>query len=333
MTAVEDLLVGVLGTGNIGSRHLRVLGNLDGIKPVAIPARSGRLRQLEDTGLKVAKNWQEASRMGSHLGIVATDTGRHHQDALEAFGAGFDLLIEKPMATDHDQAAKILQASKKSRRKAYVACVLRFSESLNQFRRWLPRAGRLHSVMIACRSYVPDWRPERDYRQMYLAKASEGGVLRDLIHEIDYAGWLYGWPGRVEARLKNFGRLGIEAEEMAWLRWEASCGALVCVHLDYLTRPPTRGMVAHGEGGTLEWDGLLQRVRWRGCQSNDNDDMQSHQERDVMFRDQFLAFLEACRGSVDERLATDHDGARALALCDAARRSSESGRSEEVVYV
>ncbi len=39
----------------------------------------------------------------------------------------------------------------------------------------------------AAQSWLPDWRPDRDYRESYSARLDEGGVLRDLVHEIDYA--------------------------------------------------------------------------------------------------------------------------------------------------
>ena len=156
-------------------------------------------------------------------------------------------------------------------------------------------------------------------------------MLRDLIHEIDYAGWLFGWPERLFGRLANLGRLGIEADELAELRWELPRGGLVHVTLDYLTRPARRWMRACGEGGTLEWDGregivTLQRPgggaqQWRSTQT-----------KEQLFGAQATAFLDACAGRIDPRLASADDAVAALAVCDAARRSSESRREERVGY-
>jgi predicted dehydrogenase len=77
----------------------------------------------------------------------------------------------------------------------------------------------------------PEWRPARDYRESYSASSEQGGVLRDLIHEIDYAVWLYGKPVAIIAQLSNSGRLGIAAEESADLLWRTPCGATVSIRL------------------------------------------------------------------------------------------------------
>ena len=42
-------------------------------------------------------------------------------------------------------------------------------------------------------SYLPGWRPGTDYRQSYSAQRRlGGGVLLDVIHEVDYAAWVLG---------------------------------------------------------------------------------------------------------------------------------------------
>jgi predicted dehydrogenase len=48
------------------------------------------------------------------------------------------------------------------------------------------------------------------------------------------------------------------------------------------------------------------------------------QERDDMMRDQARAFLDAIGGGAPSQLATLEDGARAIAICDAARMSHGS---------
>src|SRR5207253_8189911 len=94
--------------------------------------------------------------------IVATDTARHVADSLTALQSGMNVLVEKPLAVDAVEAAKLREAAQASGRKVYVGCVLRFSESLQHFRDCLPRVGRQHSISIEWRSYLPDWRQGRD---------------------------------------------------------------------------------------------------------------------------------------------------------------------------
>lgn len=320
----------VLGTGSAGFRHLATLRAVEGVEPLAIPQRRTRLVELRAGGFATAPDVRAAAG-GACAAIVATDTARHAEDAAGAVVAGLDVLVEKPLSTDARQGRKLCLKAAESGRKVFVGCVLRFSESLNTFRAFLKKVGSLHSVRIECQSYLPDWRPARPYRDSYSARAAEGGVLRDLIHEIDYAGWLFGWPVALQAKVRNLGRLGIEADEAAELLWETADGCVVSVSLDYLSRPSRRYMKAAGERGTLEWNGIANIVTV-GLAGTTVEVVESSQTRDEMFLEQARAFVRATQGACDPRLATGEDGVRALAVCDAARRASDTRREERVEY-
>ncbi len=88
-------------------------------------------------------------------------------------------------------------------------------------------------------------------------------------------------------------------------------------------------MTAVGSNGTLEWDAIGQTVRWAPNRGNE-EVIRIEQERDAMYRDQAESFLRALSGGGSGDLATLEDGADAVAICDAARRSSASGREETI---
>lgn len=330
--AVRDVScvgVAVVGTGSAGMRHLGALHQMTDVQSIAVPRRPERVGELMERGETVARNLREAVEGGAVLGIIATDTGRHVEDGLAAMAHGLDLLVEKPLSVSAVEASRLRARAAQLGRRLFVGCTLRFSESLNTFRSWLSDVGEVHSVRVECQSFLPDWRPARPYQESYSARAGEGGVLLDLIHEIDYAGWIFGWPRTLQARLHNLGRLGIGAEERAELTWETSAGGVVSVSLDYLTRPPRRLLRACGALGTIEWDGMTGTVRVAGGGASARE-MTSAQTRDETFLAQAQAFVSASHGTVDPRLATGDDGVQALAVCDAARRASASRREEPV---
>ncbi len=325
-------MIAVVGTGSIGMRHLQVLRRLPGVAAVAVPKRPGRFAALEEEGQRAVADLRAAVRMGATRCVIASETGAHVADGVAAAELGLDLLIEKPLAPEPASAIRLLAEARRFGRGLFVGCVLRFSESLATFRELLGEIGRLHTVRVECQSYLPDWRPGRDYRSSYSARAEEGGALRDLIHEIDYAGWIFGWPMAVHARIKNLGRLGIDADEVAELTWETPSGALLSVTLDYLSRPARRGIRAVGEHGTIVWDGTQGMVRLllRGAPTREFQPRQSHDE---MFAAQARAFLASGLLPSDARLATGEEGVSALAVCDAARRASATRREEPVEYL
>ncbi|MBI4354231.1 MAG: Gfo/Idh/MocA family oxidoreductase [Candidatus Omnitrophica bacterium] len=324
--------IAVVGTGSIGTRHLRVLTQSGGLCPIAVPIRAERRGELAAQGFSTAADVREAAELGATAAIIATDTGRHLRDGLDALDQGLNLLVEKPLACDAAQARELAARAQAAERRLFTGCVMRFSESLGWFRERLPSLGRLHAVRIECQSYLPDWHPGgRPCRERYSAHMDEGGVLRDLIHEVDYAGWLYGWPRAVQARVRNLGRLGISAEEIAEVSWETAEGCLICLCVDYLTTPPRRAMRACGEHGTLSWDGVAGTVTL-AANGTEAITRRSSQTRDAMFTAQAQAFLAACGGAHDPRLATGQEGVMALAVCDAARIASHSRREERVEY-
>ena len=119
----------------------------------------------------------------------------------------------------------------------------------------------------------------------------------------------------------NTGRLKIEADEAAHLIWESPEGYIVSLTIDFLSRPTRRRMTAFGEAGTLMWDGVDGTVKFERKDGKVTFLKQST-PRDQMFVDQALAFVNTASGTLDTRLTTVDDGAKALAVCDAARTAS-----------
>lgn len=320
-------MVFVRGTGAIGMRHLRVLRDLN-MNAVAVPVRAARVRELEECGFKIAERF--TSEQGAQkLAIIASASGRHVADALAALANGCDVLVETPVATSSNGLTELRSVADAQGKKVFVACNWRFASGLREFWRQLKQIGRVHYVRVECQSFLPDWRPGCDYRNSHSARAGEGGVLLDLIHEIDYATWIFGRPESVFAILQNTGQLGIQSEEIADLAWTAPSGATVSMRLDYLTRDTRRKMVAYGESGELEWDAVMQCLHLR-LAGQPAQTFMDQEDRDSSLHRQAQAFLEACSGTASGDLCTLDEGAFAISLCDAARRSSASGSVEPI---
>ncbi len=305
--------------------------------PIALPVRAGREHAPELAGTRVVSSFAAAAALEPTVAIIATDTSRHLTDAAAWLEAGCHVLVEKPLAATLAGVSALIDLAATKNLLVHVACCLRFHQTVTRFRELLPMLGHVHDVRIECQSYLPDWRPERDYRESYSARASEGGAMRDLIHEIDYAMWLFGRPLRVSASLRSTGLLGIEAEESASISWEAAArasgasgetagGAHVSLQLDYLTRPSRRVLRAVGQNGTLTADLIAQTVTLTHV-SGAGLETRAHatpQDRDAMMVAQAHAFLDLVTNGAPSVGATIDDGAAAVAVCDAARASSAS---------
>jgi predicted dehydrogenase len=271
-----------------------------------------------------------AALAGADLVVVATDTARHVADAVQALDAGARrVLLEKPVAPSENAATPLAQHPRADA--VWVAAPLRAHEAFRHLAAHSPAVGSPVSAHVWSQSWLPDWRPGRDYRESYSARADEGGVLRDLIHEVDYATALLGEPILVGARLDHDGPLDIAAEQAATLLWTTARGATVTMRLDYVSRPTSRGLVLRGPDGSIEWDAVTATIRHRDAAGGVTERVfPSDLDRDTVMATQARAALQL------EPTTTAHaeqvsagapaslaEGLAAVRVCDAARRLSD----------
>ena len=326
----HPIRVAVVGTGTIGMRHLNILRKDPEVDVVAIPSRSERVNQLIKKGIPAVAKLAEV--MPCHAVIIATDTNQHVKGICEAIDLGIHvILVEKPLASSLSSLKPIANARDTNDYKIYIGYCLRFDIGLLTFREKLPLIGQVYNVQIEARSYLPNWRPHRNYRQSYSARQGEGGVLLDLIHEIDYAIWLFGMPQTVFGKLGYSGQLDIETEDHVSIFWTAPSGTHISIALDYLSKIPVRRMTAYGVNGVLKWDALACSVEMQVV-NIPIDLIKVGGMRDDMYYAQMKAFLKAVAGENSKQLVSFHEGEQSLSVCDAIRRSSETGSEEEVLH-
>jgi predicted dehydrogenase len=269
-----------------------------------------------------------AAMAATDLVVVATDTTRHVSDALEALDSGASsVLVEKPLGVSVAQVLPLVEHPLAERIR--VAAPLRGHHALRTVQALLPGRPVPRMARIVCQSWLPHWRPERPYRDSYSARADEGGVLRDLVHEIDYAIWLLGPPVSVNADLGH-GVLGIEAEESADLTWRTRAGVPVSLRLDYVTQPPVRGLRLSGESGRVDWDALSGRVTVTAPDGgSETVEHPGDLDRDTVLRRQGAAMLAFAAGTTVEEdaaaPATVGEATMSVAVCDAARTADVTG--------
>ena len=326
-------VVVVRGSGSIGLRHARVFASV-GAEVAVWPVRPRAA--MDATELPGSRLLDDASGPGALSGadlvVVATDTSRHAVDAVQALDAGArHVLVEKPVAQSEAAAAPLAIHPRADA--VWVAAPLRAHQGFRHVAAHVAELGSPVSAHAWSQSWLPDWRPGRDYRESYSARADEGGVLRDMVHEIDYATVLLGEPALAGAHLEHDGPLDIAAEQAASLLWTTPRGATVTMRLDYISRPTSRGLVLRGPGGSLEWDVVTARVHHRDAQGQVRERVfLADLDRDAVMATQARAAIDltptkdpAARVNAGAP-ASLAEGLAAVRLCDAARTLSEAGR-------
>ena len=316
--------VALVGLGSIGRRHLRLLKALrPEVEVILVRSGHGRSWPEESLSKESVSSIVEAIAKDIDAAIISSPAPYHVQQAIQFIKAGIPLLIEKPLSHNMDDIQELKDLSDQMRVPILVGYVLRHSTDLNYFGEKLSEnpVGQMIGATIDCGSYLPDWRPEQDYRITVSACDDlGGGVLLELSHELDYANWLFGPFQSVEATLRNSGTLDIDVEDTADLILTSKSGLTISIHLDFCRPDSIRQCFLEGSEGLLVWDGIAHSVRLRH-ESGESDFWPLTIERDAMFSEQLRHFL-SCIEEGDLPKVTLSDGIAVMNLIEAARRSS-----------
>jgi predicted dehydrogenase len=204
---------------------------------------------------------------------------------------------------------------------------LRYQPGLQLVKSFLDkgRIGRVVSLRVQVGQYLPDWHPWEDYRKGYSARRDlGGGVITDLIHEIDYVRWLGGNVRRVACFADHVSRLEINTEDVAEILLDFESGAIGSVHVDYVQRVLTRGCQIIGDEGTIIWDDSASEVQlFEAKDSEWQTFRQEGFERNDMYVAEMKHFLDCLEGR-DTPVVNVEEGAEVLRIALAAREDAQA---------
>jgi predicted dehydrogenase len=321
----------VLGQGSIGRRHATLLRELR-CEVVVFDPFAATVAE----GVERADGIEEALA-GADAVVVASPTSEHPGQVATVLAAGLPVLVEKPLATTAQEAARVVDLARQESTLLAVAMNLRFHPGPRTVHEVIAGGaiGRPLLAHFTFGSYLPNWRPGTDYRVGYSARRElGGGVLLDVIHEVDYASWILGPARAVSARVARVSDLEIDVEDAASLGLEFAGGAVASMDLDYLDRSYRRGCRVVGDTGTVDWDWARETVVVYGP-DGDAEERPAPSDVAPTYREQLAAFLAAIRAGNadvgDSGLVAGREALAALQVVDAARESSDTGRRVEVV--
>lgn len=246
------------GTGSIGRLHI---ANLRDLRPNAAFALLRREARPDDysleIGAQVFAELSDAIAWQPDLAVIATPSDAHADSITPLLDAGIPCLIEKPVVIDKCDAASLAARLPSDTPATQVGCVLRFMEAFEIFRSWVVggRLGTPIRATIQCGQDLRDWRPGTDYRDSYSADASRGGgVIFDLVHEIDLAVALFGACTLKHVSAGKLSTLELACEDVAQLTLSSPAGMPISIGLDYVSHRPVRTIEIIGEAGNARID-------------------------------------------------------------------------------
>lgn len=191
----------LIGAGNRGAdTYARwALAHPDRLRIIAVaepdPARRQRVSAAH--GIPAAMQFDDYRSLLSlpslsRAAIIATQDHCHTEPALLAMKAGYDVLLEKPMATTPAECASLVAAAESSGRLLQVCHVMRYTEFAQALKQVLASGILGQVITISHRENVSSWHMAHSYVRGNWRSEQESSpmILAKCCHDLDLLVWL-----------------------------------------------------------------------------------------------------------------------------------------------
>jgi predicted dehydrogenase len=323
----SPLRVGLIGVGKHGSRYAKhIHEDFPEIGLIGLWRRNAEEgeRQARQYGCRYFQTHSDLlSDKSIDAVVVALPPVLNLQVCEEATFHGKHILLEKPMAINLDEAARIREAVSRSGVRLMVSQTLRFNAMVGAVRARIPALGPLHSVYLSQR-FEPSPLAWLDQRVL-----SGGGiVLHTGVHSFDLLRFLTQEEvDKVSCKIDRVFTRDTEDNFSAIMTLEKS-GILASVMGSRGTKGRNGLIEVAGENGQLVADHVhhyLYELRGTERRSFDLGNPVP------TVREALKAFYQGLSRGVPFPVTID-DGLRAVAIAEACYRSAETGKWEKVHY-
>lgn len=263
-----------IGLGSIGRRNLEsCLRVRPGYRYAAW--RRGPSRSEDQTNLPALSQfheWSDVVRWQPQMVWICNPTSLHAETVRLLGSLRPALFVEKPLAHTAADAREIAALVGDLRLPFFHGCLLRGHPLIRRVAAIVKDGllGQALSYQIRAESYLPDWRPGRDYRTTYSARREMGGgVGVDLIHEFDYAELWFGAVAQIDGVRGQVSGLEIDSDDVCLATLRHQAGVVGQISLNYYRADARRDFEICFANGYLAGDLLSGKLVWvrSGAQS------------------------------------------------------------------
>jgi predicted dehydrogenase len=253
-TTRGDVKVCVIGLGNMGRNHARVLADLPGaaLVGVADPSERARATYKPFSGIQVYGDYREMlEKEKPDCVVVAAPSEMHCEVTVDVMNRGFHVLVEKPIAKKIDEAKEMILASKRTGRKLMVGQIERFNPAVQDLKRRVEQKELGQIFQLHARRLSP-----------FPARIQDVGVILDLAtHDIDAMHFVTG-SKVVRAYAETARKAHKSCEDMLAGLLRFASGEIGVLDVSWLSPKKLRELWVVGEGGTFVADYLTQDLYW-----------------------------------------------------------------------
>jgi predicted dehydrogenase len=283
------------------------------------------------------KDYKELLNMDLDGVIICTCNKLHAETVVEAAKAKKHILVEKPFATNYEDAKVMLEAAKENGVKLLSAFPMRYNQAVIEAKAAVDRGdiGDILCITGINHGKIPSgWFLDKDL-------AGGGAVIDHTVHVADLMRWftgsecksVYAESGELihNKGIDDCGIVNVEFENGVFGTIDCSWGH----HKNYTIWPEVY-MEIVGTKGVLEVDAFRQTERVYSIKDNSIDDNMWASGGDEGLIREFIKVIEAAKaGEVREgsHHATGLDGERAMEIAVAAYKSSNENKVVKVEHL
>lgn len=320
-----------IGLGSIGQRHLKNLKEIaKDSEIISFRSKKDNLEeQYPEYKIKQFFDIDEAFKEKPDVTFITNPTSLHMHYAIKAAENNSHIFIEKPISHNLEGIENLYSLCEKNKKTCFVAFCMRFHPNLIKIKELLSKntIGKVFYAKINFGSYLPNWHPTKDYRKEYSAlKELGGGVTLTLIHEIDYAYWLFGKAKSVTAIYDKVSNLEIDVEDTSIIVLKTESGTLVEINLDYIQQPPSRYCEIIGESGKITWDFFSNEVK---VYLNEKKEWISFKEKfevNDMYKEELKHFMDLVQDR-EKNTISKNEVMEVMKIVEASRKSAEQKKT------
>lgn len=211
---MKKVNVGIIGAGSISGLHTQAYKKLDNVNIVAVcDINKKRAEDYAKTHNipHVFEDYNEMLKMKDLDAVsVTTWNNSHAPISIAALKAGKNVLCEKPLAMNAEEAQEMVETARETGKLLMVGFVRRFERYANYIKQVI-EDGDLGNIYYAKTGYIRKWgNPGGWFSDK---KRSGGGPVIDLgVHVIDLVRYITGKPKAVSVMASTFSHLGMKPE-------------------------------------------------------------------------------------------------------------------------
>jgi predicted dehydrogenase len=283
---------GLIGSGSIAQRYATIIkshyrANLIVITDFPHHQVKSNISFSRDEG----NDYFHKNNISFDLLIIASENLKHISDFDQFSKFSSRILIEKPLS--HKALANPdLIALEQFPGLIRVSSPLRFHEGFVRVLENIHAVGDINFVEVRCQSWLPNWRPNREIKSGFWNDSAQGGVLREIIHELDYLDRLFGSLSVEWISQSNSVALNLEVESGISAILSTASGINVDLRLDFSSHESRRHLRVDGDKGTLTWNVLKGEVQFFSNSREDSNFFPQDLVRNLTFIRQIDSVLD-----------------------------------------